>query len=106
MAIDLEDLSRAELDQLKVDIDKQLVKRAAEEKKMALAKAEAAAAEFGFSLAELTGAEGKKRARPAASGTVKFKNPADPTQTWSGRGRRPAWINALDAEGRLEDARV
>lgn len=106
MAIDLEGLSRAELDQLKADIDKQLVKRAVEEKKMALAKAEAAAAEFGFSLAELTGGEGKKRGRAGASGAVKFRNPADPTQTWSGRGRRPAWINALDAEGRLEEARV
>lgn len=106
MSIDLQDLSRAELEQLKVDIDKQLVKRTAEERKLALKKAEEAAAEFGYSLAELTGGEGKKRTRSVASGAVKFRNPADPSQTWSGRGRRPAWINELDAAGRLDDARV
>lgn len=106
MSIDLQGMSRTELEQLKVDIDKQLVLRAAEEKKLALEKAEAAAAEFGFSLAELTGTEGKRKARPAATGTVKYRNPANPSQTWSGRGRRPAWINELDAAGRMDDARV
>lgn len=106
MAIDIETMSREELEQLKKDIDKQIVARAAEEKKLALQKAEAAAAEFGFSLAELTGGESKRKGRPVTSGVVKFRNPADSTQTWSGRGRRPAWINELEAAGRLEDARI
>lgn len=106
MAVDIETMNRDELEQLKKDIDKQIAARAVEEKKLALQKAEAAAAEFGFSLAELTGTESKRKTRAASSGVAKFRNPADPTQTWSGRGRRPAWINDLDTAGRLEDARI
>lgn len=34
----------------------------------------------------------------------KYVNPADPTQTWSGRGRHAAWLrDALAAGARLED---
>jgi DNA-binding protein H-NS len=107
MAINLEKMDRAELEQLKSDIDRQLAQKASDEKKLALAEAEKAAAQFGYSLAELTGADnGRKLVKAKASGVVKFRNPEDATKTWSGRGRRPEWIKVLDAEGRLEDARV
>ena len=34
----------------------------------------------------------------------KYVNPADPSQTWSGRGRKPRWMeDALAAGARLED---
>lgn len=106
MAIDIEKMTRDELEQLKKDIDKQIAARAAEEKKIALKKAEEAAAAYGFSLSELTGSDSKRRGRQQASGPAKFVNPANPSQTWSGRGRRPAWIKELDSDGRLEEARV
>jgi len=35
-----------------------------------------------------------KKRRVAA--TPKYRNPADPTQTWTGRGKRPVWIKAYD----------
>lgn len=25
-------------------------------------------------------------------GVAKYRNPADPTQTWTGRGKKPAWM--------------
>ena len=38
---------------------------------------------------------------------AKYRNPADPKQQWSGRGRQPAWIKALLASGKsLEDAKA
>ena len=38
---------------------------------------------------------------------VKYRNPDDPTQQWSGRGRQPAWVKAWIASGKsVEDARV
>lgn len=43
--------------------------------------------------------EGKRRnpARP------KYRNPADPSQTWTGRGRKPHWVSAyLLAKGWVE----
>jgi DNA-binding protein H-NS len=37
---------------------------------------------------------------------VKYRNPADPTQQWSGRGRQPAWLKAWIASGKsVEEAK-
>ena len=36
----------------------------------------------------------------------KYRNPANPYQTWSGRGRTPLWIKRLRMEGKsIEDLR-
>ena len=41
------------------------------------------------------------------SKSVRFCNPADPQQTWSGRGKRPRWLkDALAAGARLDDFKV
>jgi hypothetical protein len=35
---------------------------------------------------------------------VKYRNPSNPILTWSGRGKRPAWVNEALASGMtLED---
>lgn len=44
----------------------------------------------------------KKTARKKVE--AKYRNPADPSQTWTGRGRSPAWIKQLVDTGRLEEA--
>jgi DNA-binding protein H-NS len=37
----------------------------------------------------------------------KFRNPAYPAQTWSGRGKQPRWVKSLIASGAtLEDLRI
>lgn len=37
--------------------------------------------------------DAKKR---RAAGKPKYRNQADPVQTWTGRGKRPVWIKAYD----------
>lgn len=38
---------------------------------------------------------------------AKYRNPEDPTQQWSGRGRQPAWVKAWVTSGKsLEDAKA
>jgi DNA-binding protein H-NS len=38
---------------------------------------------------------------------VKYRNPADPTKQWSGRGRQPAWVKAWIASGKnIEEAKA
>ncbi len=51
---------------------------------------------------------GGARGRPSGlDGDAKYRNPADPTQTWSGRGKRPRWLQQALAQGaRLEDFAV
>ena len=45
--------------------------------------------------------------RPYPKVTPKFKNPRDPSQTWSGRGKQPRWIAELLAVGGdLDDFRI
>ena len=42
----------------------------------------------GFSLNDLFG----KRSTRKGSGEVKYRNPKDTAQTWTGRGRKPNWL--------------
>jgi DNA-binding protein H-NS len=63
----------------------------------ALAAVRAVAKEHGFSLEELMGAKPATKAGP--KGVAKYANPADPSQTWSGRGRQPAWVKSALAAG-------
>ncbi|MCC7321897.1 MAG: H-NS histone family protein [Rubellimicrobium sp.] len=100
MTIDLDSLSRQELTRLRNDVDRAIATLADREKRRAIDAAERAVAEYGFKLEELTGiALPKGRGRKAPS-AVKYRNTANPAQTWSGRGRRPEWINAALAEGK------
>jgi DNA-binding protein H-NS len=36
----------------------------------------------------------------------KYKNPNNPEQTWSGRGRTPLWVQELRDAGNLESATI
>ena len=48
----------------------------------------------------------KAPATPRAA-AVRYTNPDDPAQQWSGRGRQPAWVKAWVAAGKsLEDAKT
>lgn len=58
-------------------------------------KIEAIAADAGFKLSELFGGRGGKGRTVAA----KYANPDDPSETWTGRGRKPKWLSAKVADG-------
>lgn len=95
MDISLESLSKEELKQLQSDVEKALRTIDARRKAEAKRAAEKAAKEFGFSLDEIIDAGGTK----GSKGAPKYANPADPSQTWTGRGRKPNWVNDALAEG-------
>ena len=45
--------------------------------------------------------------RPYPKVKPKFRNPEDPSETWSGRGKQPRWISELLVSGRnLEEFRI
>ena len=100
---ELNAMSRKDLEKLRANVDAALERLAARDKKDAIAAAEKAAAAHGFSLAELTGAAPKKRGpKPGSKKTkaaAKFANPADPSKTWTGKGRQPEWYKAEIAKG-------
>ncbi|MBK9497583.1 MAG: H-NS histone family protein [Xanthomonadales bacterium] len=52
-----------------------------------------AAKDEGYTIAELFGTStGTAKARGTAKGSAKYANPADSSQTWTGRGKRPGWF--------------
>ena len=69
---------------IKAAIDEKRVSERAEMR----SKMEEMARASGFSVAELFGGRRGKGGKVA----VKYRNPKDPSQTWTGRGRRPNWM--------------
>jgi DNA-binding protein H-NS len=98
MSMNLDDLSLKELKDLHARVAKAISTFEDRKKKHALAELEEKARAMGFSLAELTGAVTKVRKRAPA--TPKYANPADKSDTWSGRGRKPRWFDAALKAGK------
>lgn len=98
--IDLESLSLAELKALNKRVETAIEDFADREKRQKLAEIEAFARDRGMSLADVTALIGKKTRKPAAA---KYANPADPSETWTGRGRRPRWVVAAQEAGKSLD---
>jgi DNA-binding protein H-NS len=103
MAIKLEKMNRKELEALRSDVDKAIIELRKKEKGDALAAAQKAAAEFGFSLDELTSKKSGKGAAKGSSANPKYMNPSNPTQTWTGKGRQPNWFKAALESGKKAD---
>jgi DNA-binding protein H-NS len=57
--------------------------------------------ELGRTFGTLLGEAGPGQPNPKVP--PKFQNPEQPSQTWSGRGRQPRWVNELLEAGRTFD---
>jgi len=99
--INLNDMSLKDLRDLQAQVGKAISSFEDRRKRAALAELDEKAREMGFSsLAELTGTQvTRKRAAVAP----KYANPADRSQTWSGRGRKPGWFIAALESGKSPD---
>ena len=101
---DLQNMSLKELQDLRKQVDRSIVDFEERKRREALAAVEQAARTHGFSLNELTGAKINRRSGKMAP---KYANPEDAAQTWTGRGRRPRWIqDALNGGKTLADLEI
>ncbi|MDF1619885.1 H-NS histone family protein [Pseudothioclava nitratireducens] len=98
--MDIDTLSLAELKSLRARVDRAINSFEERKKKEALKAVEEIAREKGFTLAELTEAAQTKTRKPVRP---KYANPADASQTWTGRGRKPLWVQAALADGKTLD---
>lgn len=103
---ELANLTSIELADLLKRIEAAMVERRKASRAEVKAKIQAIAAEAGFTVDELFGAKTGKAARGTAP--VKYRNPDNPEETWSGRGRMAKWIaEKLKKRGnKLEDFAV
>ena len=50
---------------------------------------------------------GERERRPYPTVSPKYRNPDDPTETWSGRGKQPRWlVTELKSGKRIDDFRI
>ncbi|WP_042252326.1 H-NS family nucleoid-associated regulatory protein [Paracoccus sp. PAMC 22219] len=100
MSIDFDTMSLKEMRDLRTKLDRAINSYEDRKRREAMTAIEEAAREHGFNLAELTGS------KPRKTGTVapKYANPQDPTMTWTGRGRKPRWVQEnLESGKELDD---
>jgi DNA-binding protein H-NS len=103
VTIDINVLSLKELKDIQTQVARAIASFEDRKKKEAIAELEEIARSKGFSLAELTGATVVRKRAPASA---KYANPADPADTWSGRGRKPRWFEAALKSGKQPDDMV
>lgn len=102
------DLTALSLDQLK-NLQKDIANaiNSFEARRLAHARQEleAKAKELGMSLAEILGGKPTKAAKVAVA--AKYAHPENASMTWSGRGRKPKWVEAaLDAGKTMADLEI
>jgi DNA-binding protein H-NS len=100
VTIDINDLSLKELKDLHAQVAKAISTFEDRKRKEAIAELEEIARAKGFSLADLTGVVVPRKRSPAVA---KYANPADSSDTWSGRGRKPRWFNDALAAGKTPE---
>ena len=106
--LDLENMSDEQLRELRTQVDSILVTRV----RSRFDEYRRAAREAGYE-ATFTriGEEGGRRRRGRPGGredrrseiSPKYRNPENPVETWSGRGREPKWLQHRIAEGKSKE---
>ncbi|MFT3688122.1 H-NS family nucleoid-associated regulatory protein [Paenirhodobacter sp.] len=98
--IDLNALTLSELKQLEKEVSRAIASFESRRLLEARREVEDLAKRLGFSIDELaqTATLRKKTVSEA-----KYRNPLNPEQTWTGRGRKPGWLNDALAAGRSID---
>ncbi|AIL06236.1 H-NS histone family protein [Stenotrophomonas maltophilia] len=106
MTIDVSGLSAKELKALITQAEKQQTKVLTRPKAAAMrAKINKYVKDHGYTIEELYGAvstTSSEASKKRTDGKVapKYRNPANPSKTWSGRGRQPRWLASLIQKGK------
>lgn len=98
MAVNLANYSLTDLQQLIADAETTLEKRQREKRAEVVAQMRKLAASVGIDFEIVAGESRKRTTRNAAA--AKYRNPADASQTWNGRGPKPKWFKAALAAGK------
>lgn len=98
---DLEGMSLEDLRKLSRDVNKAIAGYEERKRKEARKAMEKVARDFGVSFDEVVGTA--KPAAKASKSPAKFRNPENPAETWSGKGRQPGWYKSAVAAGKNPD---
>lgn len=96
---DFNNLSENEIQALIETAEKALREKQMSKRKDVIAQIKELAASIGVTV-EISDADKKVMERKAGKVAAKYRNPADPSQTWTGRGLAPRWMQDLLAAGK------
>lgn len=100
----LQNMTLAELKAHQHDVEKRIVEYAEQQKDEIARKIRELLAEANLNLHDVIDRlEAGKRRKPTVSGPAKYVHPTDPSKTWTGRGRRPGWVNELNVAPAQEE---
>jgi DNA-binding protein H-NS len=97
--MDLSTLSVSQLRDLQQQIPAELKRREAQEKINILNEVRAFAKARGYAIEDLIGKDVKVKATPSNKVKVKYRHPENFELEWTGRGRKPKWVEAWLANG-------
>ncbi len=100
MKTDLDTLSLKDLKGLQAQVSEKIATYEDRRKKDAIEALEEKARSLGFSLGELLGTSAPRKRKP---GKPKYANPDNSADTWTGRGRKPHWVEAALRAGKSID---
>ena len=96
-AINVDKLSLKDLVDLELKVKKAIVTARERERSEIKSKVETMVEKAGFSIEEIfTRGRGAMKGRTVAP---KYANPANKSETWTGRGRKPKWLVAKLSKG-------
>ncbi|MGD9804999.1 MAG: H-NS family nucleoid-associated regulatory protein [Hyphomicrobiaceae bacterium] len=101
----LDKMSYADLSELRDRIDAAMEDAMSAEREALRTAMEALAAKAGMTLSDVIGSNRASHKLKGVKVPVKYRNPANSSETWSGRGRKPNWlVAALKKRGqKIED---
>ena len=95
----LDKMTYSELLKLQERIEAAIAEKRVEDAASTKEALRAMADKAGFDINELFGKRGGKR----GPSSVKYRNPKDTSQTWTGRGRKPNWlVDALKKGAKID----
>lgn len=105
--MDISNLSVQELETLKTRLPGEIERRRNEVRSDAIKKVEEFAKSLGFTVEDLFGGRGRKSNKDGrVKVAAKFRHPTNTGLTWTGRGRKPAWVEEYLQSGKLEDLKI
>jgi DNA-binding protein H-NS len=90
--MDLSNMSSAELRDLQEKVKRELKQRESQDLAKAREQIMAIAQSVGVPLKDLVAGSGPGTRAKTGSVAPRYRNPADASQQWTGRGRQPKWV--------------
>jgi DNA-binding protein H-NS len=97
---DLSKMSYVELLDMEKEIQRLKAGKQAEERAAAKAKLTAEAKKLGFDIITLFGKQRGGGSKRGVKVAIKFRDPNDSSNTWTGRGRMPRWLATATKNGK------